>query len=157
MSESVPSPRRWAWPAVVAAAVLWAAGLGTLAATDADEPTLNRAQLADADALVWGEVVGPAVVGRGGGGVRVRVIEAVRAGAPSVPPELTPEATVTVAAFPEGATAAGTRAAIPVRRVGRGWAVAAAPGGVPRLVYRGDWSGLKAAAAALAVGRDPYR
>ena len=153
--------RRWVWPAILIVAAGWAVALGTLAATRGNPPTLNRAQFSRADALAWVRIVGPT-----GGGVRAVVREAVPAGrraglGGTVPPGLAAGATVTIAGFPQGAAAAGTQAAAPVRRVGRGWAVAEWPGGPPRLVNSpanaGDWADLKAAAAALAAGRDPYR
>ena len=146
-----PAPR-WVWPAIVAVSLVWAAGLGTLAATRSNEPTLNRVQFRRADAVVLLEVTG-----RTARGVRARVREAVPGGRGPVPPELKAGATIAVAPFPDGAADVGTVTAAPVRRVGRGWEVAEAPAGLPRLVYPGDWSGLKAAAAALSAGRDPYR
>ena len=147
-----PAAPRWVWPAIVGVSLVWAAGLGTLAATRANEPTLNRVQFRRADAVVLLEVTG-----RTARGVRATVREAVPGGRGPVPAELRAGATITVAPFPDGAAAAGTVTAAPVRRVGRGWEVAEAPAGLPRLVYPGDWSGLKAAAAALSAGRDPYR
>ncbi len=154
-----PDTPRWAWPAIATIAVVWAALLGTLAATQSNEPTLNRVQFARADALALLEVLA-----RSGDGVRAVVKEVVpggRATGGTVAEELAAGATVTIARFPAGAATPGRLTAAPVRRIGRGWAVADPPDSLPRLVYSlanpSDWSDLKAAAAALSAGRDPYR
>jgi len=165
-SEAPPAapsapPRRWLWPAIVAAAVVWAIALGGLAFTHSNEPTLNRVQFERADALVLVKVES-----RTGGVVRAVVRDAVPAGrlndrgAP-VPEELAEGTTVTIANFPQDAATPGSLAAAPVRRIGGRWTVAEPPKGLPRLVYSlsnpGDWSDLKAAAEAFSAGRDPYR
>ena len=149
---SPKSARRWVLPAAVAGAVVWAAGLGTLAATTANPPTLNREQLRRADALVWGEVRSV-----DGDAARVLVRDAAPAGAPAVPPGLAAGAAVTVRRFPRDAGAAGRVLAVPVRRVAGGWEVAGVSADLPRFVYAGDWDGLKAAAARVRRGDPAYR
>ena len=154
-------PEKWVLPAVAGLAAVWAAALGTLAATTADPPTLNRAQLARADALVRAVVVDPG--GKGGTTLRVEdMLPLNGATAEGLAADgLAAGAEVTAARFPRGGAAAGSVAAVPVRRVGRGWEVA--PAGVRDgemvrgPVYRGDWAELSAAAAELAAGRGPYR
>ena len=166
MSDVPPAqPRYWVLPAVAGLAAVWAAALGTLAATTADPPTLNRAQLARADALVRAEVVDAG--GQGAAKLRVKNILPLNgATADGLAADgLAAGAEVTAARFPRGGAAAGSVAAVPVRRAGRGWEVP--PAGVRDgerrgesvrgPVYRGDWAELSAAAAELAAGRDPYR
>ena len=166
MTDVPPVQRkRWVLPAVAGLAAVWAAGLGTLAATTADPPTLNRAQLSRADALVRAEVVDPG--GEGGATLRIEtVLPLGGATADGLAADgLAAGAEVRAARFPRGGAAAGSVAAVPVRRAGRGWEVAPAgvrdgdrrgePARGP--VYRGDWAELSAAAAELAAGRDPYR
>ncbi|MFH5806026.1 hypothetical protein [Alienimonas sp. DA493] len=163
-TSTVPAPsppsRRWVWPAVVLLAVVWAVALGTLAWTRADEPTLNRVQFQRADVVLHVVLLEPAD-GADRRGMRAMVIEAVPGGRGPVPTELTPDSEVTIRGFPPDVVEAGRRAAVPVRRVAGSWTVAAGPEGLPNLVYSlsnpGDWSDLKAAAAALSAGRAPYR
>ncbi|NNJ27218.1 hypothetical protein [Alienimonas chondri] len=150
------SALRWLWPAIIVVALVWAIALGTLAATRANPPTLNRVQFARADALALVEV---RQYSRSG--MRGEIKEAVPGGRGPVPAELETGSPVVILGFAEDLAETGTLAAAPVRRVGDGWEIAEAPEGLPRLVYPvanpGDWSDLKAAAAALSAGRDPYR
>ena len=147
-----PRPRRWVLPAAVALVVVWAAGLGTLAATTANPPTLNREQVLRADALLWCELQSVE-----GGAARVRVDAVAPAGARVVPDGLAAGATLTVRRFPAGAAAAGESRAVPVRRAAGGWEVAGLSAGLPRFVYAGDWSELSAAAARVRGGTAAYR
>ena len=159
------SQRRWVLPAVAGLAAVWAAVLGTLAGTAANPPTLNRAQMARADALVRAVVVDSA--GTGGASLRIKTVLPLNGATADglAAAGLAAGAEVTAARFPRSGAAAGSVAAVPVRRVGRGWEVA--PAGVRDgdrrgesvggPVYRGDWAELSAAAAELAAGRDPYR
>ena len=144
-------PRRWALPAAAALAGLWAIGLGSLAATTANPPTLNAAQLDRADALVWGEVRSVR-----GDAAEIEVRDLAAAG-PGVAAALPAGATVTIRRFPPGAAAAGDVRAVPVRRVAGGWEVVELSDRLPRFVYAGDWSGLKAAADRVRRGGAAYR
>ena len=137
--------------AAAAVAVVWAAGLGTLAATTANPATLNREQLRRADALIWAEVRSVK-----NDAARLLIREAAPAGAADVPGELAPGDEVTVRRFPAGAADAGDLRAVPVRRVGGDWEVAGLSESLPRFVYPGDWSELSAAAARLRRGGPTY-
>ena len=142
--------RRWLLPAAVLLAVAWAAGLGTLAATTANPPTLNRAQLLRADALLWAEV--RAV---DDDTARLTVKEVGFAGPAAA--ELAVGTGLTVRRFPAGAADAGELRAVPVRRVAGGWEVAASRDGLPRFVYAGGWPDLSAAAARVRRAEPAYR
>ena len=110
MTDVPPAQRkRWVLPAVAGLAAVWAAALGTLAATTADPPTLNRAQLARADALVRAEVVDPG--GKGGATLRVENVLPLNGATADglAAAGLAAGAEVTAARFPRGGAAAGER------------------------------------------------
>ena len=151
-ATDAPRSRRWVLPTAVALAAVWAAGLGTLAATTANPATLNREQLLRADALLWCDIESV-----DGDAARLRIEAVAPAGAAVVPDGLAAGATLTVRRFPRDAAAAGQSRAVPVRRAAGGWEVVGFSAGLPRFVYAGDWSELSAAAARVRGGAAAYR